>query len=463
MALTADDRLFLKWIYQNIRDRPLDPGSRFYQPIYDNPLTDDPVSLVQSHIEFNEVESIQLFSGFRGSGKTTELFRLREQLRKNGYIVLYSDALDYINPAEPIDVSNLLIALAGAFGEALKEQDVDVTGESYWIRLCNWLTKTEVDLNELGFKGEWENPLKEIVGGLKTGVDLKLALRTTPTFRQRLQSFLSGRLGELKANVNKFVEDGVKAIRRKHGEAAKVVFLFDSLEQIRGSLSKEQEVIHSVERLFTDHFRLLALPYIHAVYTVPPWLKFVIPNFDRIVIVPNVRQWNNDVERTKCPAGWNALRDFIVKRFGDDGCRRFFGPLNADGVYGGAEQLIGVCGGHFRDLLLLLRESVLRADSLPVKEEVFEAAISSVRGNFLPIAIEDARWLDQIGRLRSAALPSTKTDDINRLTRFLDTRFVLYLTNGKEWYDIHPLIRDEVANIVAGAAGHLLNDHGFTS
>jgi hypothetical protein len=337
------------------------------------------------------------------------------------------------------------VALAGAFGEALKEHDVDMVSESYWTRLSNYLTKTEVDLSELGFKGELETPLKEIVGGLKTGVDLKLALRTTPTFRQRLQKFLSGRLGELKANVDKFVEDGVKAIRRKHGEAASVVFLFDSLEQIRGSLSKEQEVIRSVERLFTDHVRVLALPYIHAVYTVPPWLKFVMPNFDRIVMVPNVRQWNNDLERTEYPAGWVALRALVHKRFGEDGCRRFFGPPNAAGNYPGAERLTAVCG-RIRDLLLLLRESVLRADSLPVADDVIDAAISSVRGNFLPIAIEDARWLEQIGRRRSAALPSGRSDDVNRLTRFLDTSFVLYLTNGKEWYDIHPLIREEVAN-----------------
>lgn len=453
MALTSDDRLFLKRIYQNIQDRPLDPGSPFYQPIYEKPQTDDPVRLVQSHIEFNEVESIQLFSGFRGSGKTTELFRLRERLRQNGHIVLYSDALEYINPAEPVDVSDLLVALAGAFGEALKEHDVDMVSESYWTRLSNYLTKTEVDLSELGFKGELETPLKEIVGGLKTGVDLKLALRTTPTFRQRLQKFLSGRLGELKANVDKFVEDGVKAIRRKHGQTASVVFLFDSLEQIRGSLSKEQEVIRSVERLFTDHFRMLALPYIHAVYTVPPWLKFVMPNFARIVMVPNVRQWNNDQERTEYSAGWVALRAFVHKRFDQDSCRRFFGPPSAAGNYPGAERLIGVCGGHFRDLLLLLRESVLRVDSLPVTDDVIDAAISSVRGNFLPIAMEDARWLEQIGSLRSPALPSTRTDDVNRLTRFLDTRFVLYLTNGKEWYDIHPLIREEVAHIVQSAPG----------
>lgn len=90
---------------------------------------------------------------------------------------------------------------------------------------------------------------------------------------------------------------------------------------------------------------------------------------------------------------------------------------------------------------MLLRETVVRAKSLPVSDQAIQKAILKVRSNFLPIAIEDAIWLDQIEKLRTAALPSNKPEDASRLTRFLDTHFVLYLTNGEEWYDIHPLIR----------------------
>jgi hypothetical protein len=70
-----------------------------------------------------------------------------------------------------------------------------------------------------------------------------------------------------------------------------------------------------------------------------------------------------------------------------------------------------------------------------------------VRGNYLPIAIDDAQWLHDIELVRGSMLPNTEPASVNRLTRFLDTHFVLYFTNGKEWYDIHPLIRDEVSEI----------------
>jgi hypothetical protein len=427
MSLTTEQWALLERVYQNLKDRPLSPDDPLYQPVYQSPGSEDPVDLMHRHIKFSGVESLQMFSGFRGSGKTTELFRLKKNLEGLGFVVLYGDALSYLNPSEPIDISDLLIVLAGAFSDALEEKlKIDIGGESYWTRLFNYLTKTNIELKEVG---------------IKAGTDLKLALSTTPSFRQKLQEFLSNRIGELKNQLDEFIEDGVKAIRKARGEDAKIVFIFDSLEQIRGSLINEQAVIHSVETLFANHLKKLELPYVHSVYTVPPWLQFVMPNVAKITILPSVRQWNNDDERNIYQSGWDSLRALTKKRFGDQDFKEFFDQTDQ------ADRLITVCGGHFRDLLLLLRETVVRAQSLPVEDEAIQNAIQAVRSNFLPIAAEDALWLDQIEKLRTSALPSNKPEDVSRLTRFLDTHFVLYLANGKEWYDIHPLIREEVAAI----------------
>ncbi len=457
MALSGEDRLLLKTIYQRLRDEPLKPGEdayrEFYQPVYSTAGGDDPVELMYTHIDWNDVMSMQMFSGFSGSGKTTELLRLKKRLEDDGFIVLYSDALDYLNPAERIDITDLLIVMAGAYSDALEnELKIDIAGENYWDRFKNYLLKTNVDIPEATVKTEMDSPLREVVGGLKAGLDLKLTLKTTPSFREKLQQAMANRIGELKNQVDKFVEDGVKAIRKARGDdRARVVFIFDSLEQIRGSLFNEQEVIRSVERLFTNHLRLLRLPNVHAVYTVPPWLKFALPKTVEVevVLLPSVRQWDNDGGRSRYDAGWDALRSLARKRFGEGGCKRVFGEPDADGHFPLADKIVGLCGGHFRDLLLLFREMLTRAKSLPVTEEVVDAAIVAVRRQFLPIAVENARWLHQIARLRQTALMTDHHEDVNRLTRFLDTHFVLYFTNGEEWYDIHPLIREEVEAIIA--------------
>lgn len=437
-----DARLLKQALYRRLNDKELKPNDELYEPIYERAGVEDPVTLMQRCVEFSETESIQMFSGFRGSGKTTELLRLKQCLEAQGYVVLYADAIDYLNPAEEVDISNLLIALAGAFSDALvKEKIASIAKDTYWNRILNFLTNTKVNVGEFGLK----------VGADSLGADITLNLQSSSTFRQELQEKMTNRMGELTRLVNTFFEDGVKAIRQQRGDnIAGVVFLFDQLEQVRGSLANEQAVIESVIRLFAQHLNLLKIPYVHVIYTVPPWLKFVLHGTMRVTILPSIRQWNNDAARSEYDAGWDSLRSLVHRRFGEEGFKGFFGceESGEDGKHALADKLIALCGGHFRDLLMLLREAVLRADALPVSEAVIESAITSVRRSFLPIAVDDAKWLHKIGNFRETALLTTEQKDVNHLTRFLDTHFVLYFANGDDWYDIHPLIRDEVGEIV---------------
>lgn len=457
MSLTPDERRLLKSIFQRLVDEPLMPGTpkyeQLYQPIYDHPGCEDPVQLLQTYVEFSDVQSLQLFSGFRGSGKTTELFRLQKQLEQEGYVVLYANAVQYINPSEEIDISDLLIVVAGAFSDALekwaKQFDVPVNlqHEPYWTRFNNYLTRTTVTPAEIGVNIEADSPASKLLGGIKAGLDLKLALKSSSSFRRNLQQFMQNRIGELQATVVEFFEDGVKAVKRILGDEKQVVFIFDSLEQLRGSLSNEREVLRSVERVFASHLNLLDLPYVHAIYTVPPWLEFVMPGVD-INTLWTIKLWNNDPERTRYEAGWNALRQLVLKRIGSDACQKVFNCQNLE-TFTAVDDLIDACGGDLRIMLRLLRETLLRARSLPISQEAIDGAITSVRGDFMSISIEDAQWLAEISKHRKHGLPDTNTESVNRLTRFLDTHFVLYLKNGEKWYDTHPLIRDEVAKIIS--------------
>ena len=82
--MAAADSEFLKSFYQALSDRPLDPvdDQRMYVPLYEDPTSapTDPVHEMQTTIEWSSVESAQLFSGFRGTGKSTELRRLKRCL-----------------------------------------------------------------------------------------------------------------------------------------------------------------------------------------------------------------------------------------------------------------------------------------------------------------------------------------------------------------------------------------------
>ena len=206
-------------------------------------------------------------------------------------------------------------------------------------------------------------------------------------------------------------------------------------------------MIDSIRLLFSNFLELLSIPYVHVVYTVPPWLKFILPGVN-MVVLPCVRTWENDEHRTICAPGMEGLRSLVEKRFSKDGLARFLGSDPRPRL----ERFITLSGGHFRDLLLLLRETVLRADALPASEPSIENAIISVRSHFLPIPVDDAKWLAQIERERASLLKNDSPEEIGRLAKFLDSHLFLYLKNGMEWYDIHPLVRDEVALIAAAGA-----------
>jgi len=77
MPPSPPDRAFLRQLYANLADNALQPDSPFYEPVYERLGLDDPVQQISTLIDFDGVESIRLFSGFRGSGKTTELHRLQ--------------------------------------------------------------------------------------------------------------------------------------------------------------------------------------------------------------------------------------------------------------------------------------------------------------------------------------------------------------------------------------------------
>ena len=94
--MTPDDRIFLKRFFQSLSDQPLDPSDKPYVPLYEEPglADEDPVKLLADGIEWTS-ESVQLLSGYRGTGKSTELRRLKARLEESGYLVFLCDVEGY--------------------------------------------------------------------------------------------------------------------------------------------------------------------------------------------------------------------------------------------------------------------------------------------------------------------------------------------------------------------------------
>ena len=432
---TADED-FLRGFHQNLVDGPLEPDDRRYVAMYSR-TSADPVLRLARKIEWKQHESTQLFSGFRGTGKSTELRRLRKVLSERGFKVVLCDMQKYINLSSPIEVSDFLISTAGAISDALSEDPEllgdDLAQRGYWQRAVDFFTRTQIAFDSL--------PIGSKAGDASG--QLKLALKDDPSFREQLQTKMKGRLGALADDVRSFMADVVKAIRDKHeDEGTQLVVLLDSIEQIRGTSADESDVFASVESLFAGHPDKLKFDSVHLVYTVPPWLKIRSPGvakyYDGSETLPCVKLRERD--GTRCDAGLEIL-DQIVRGRGD--WTRLLTPEDF-------ERVRFVTGGYLRDLFKLLQNITISApdhDARPLSPATIDYEIAVLRNGYMPLAHEDSRWLARVARSHEAELAEHST--IPRLSRLFDTHLLLCYRNGQEWYGIHPLLQDEVDRVIA--------------
>lgn len=452
------DNAFLQSFYQQLIDKPLEPDDRLYVPLYEKGATSpsDPVNELQATIEWSPIESAQLFSGFRGTGKSTELRRLKAQLEKappeqGSTKVVLCDMQEYLNLTTPIDVSDFLLAVAGAFGDALKTDPnllgEDVITEGYWTRFVNFLNRTKIELSSIGLNAgiEASGGVGEAKLGGKFATDIRLNLKEDPSFRQKLQERLKGHLGALVKDVHKFFGDYIVAIRRKYSEEFRVVLLLDSVEQIRGTSVNAREVASSLETLFVGHSNVLKIPYLHVVYTVPPWLKIKAPGvaglYSGCQLIPCVKVRDRKGKLYKF--GLDELEKIVARR-GD--WRRLLGDRAA------LDELLLASGGYLRDLFRILQTvlRLTRLDALPASSDVRELALDEVRNSYLPLSHEDVLWLHRISGSCNTELDGQSK--LHDLARFYDTHLVLTYRNGDEWVAVHPLIATTVTEQAARIA-----------
>ena len=432
--MTLDDRAFLRTFFQQTNDQPLTPDDPRYVPLYENPdiAGFDPVESLARTIEWTSGESVQLLSGFRGTGKSTELRRLTKRLEESNYIVLLCDIEDHLNLSTPVDVSDFLLAITGAFGEELDRRRLlrDSLVERWAERLSGLIKGIRIEESEVG------------VSSHGVSAKVKLSLRNDPSFKKRVQEHMAGRLGTLVDEVSDFFSDCIESLAKSTTARDKIVLLLDSIEHIRGTTVNADEVHSSVETLFVSHADRLRLPGVHVVYTVPPYLKVRFANLGALYEPGGVQMLPafklRDQNGIHLEDSYSAIENVVATR-GD--WQRLLSSRES------LHRLIKYSGGHLRDLLRLVAEVLRRAETLPVPSSTVQSAIDQLRTEFLPIADDDARWLFEIATSHRPAL--NNVSDLPTLARFLDTHLALCYRNGEEWYDVHPLIAEHIERQVA--------------
>ncbi|MGZ4970704.1 MAG: hypothetical protein ACXWFX_17280 [Methylobacter sp.] len=420
-----EQRVLLKAFFNNLEDVPLEPDHPFYYPFLQE-TADDPIAELAERISFSQSQSVNLFTGQRGSGKSTEFRRLRKMLNDDSCEVFLLDMRDYMNLTTSVEISDFLISIMAAFSEAVEHGfNKPLHHRGYLERLGDVLTR-DITIPEIDVTG------------------IKASLKDDPSFKQQLQQGLRGHVARIVKDAHSFAQEAVEMIRKETQDPnKKVVLLVDSVEQLRGvGVDSANDVYKSAENLFSGHASSLQIPMLHIIYTIPPYLTPLVPGLGRQLgcnlgcTLPciHVQKKDNQID----PTGLAIMREFVNRR-----CARWPEIFSEDQL----NNLAKASGGDLRDFFRLIRDSLVKASSRhkgegQIPDSVIEQTLNHSRREMLPIAADDKQWLVKIHDSKQAELQTI--DELQSLARFFDTKLVLNYRNGDDWYDVHPLLREEI-------------------
>jgi hypothetical protein len=421
------------------KDKSLEP--RLYVEHIHGQGHRDPVQELADQIDFSASAGAYLFTGNRGTGKTTELLRLAKILNSFGCEVFYVDMAEYLNLTQHIEISDFLISVLGAFSEKIENRFGQTPGnQGFFERMWSFL-KTDVKFDEI-----------TIPAG---PVELKASLHENPTFKSQLQERTRGVVERLVKQARDFTAEAVQTIRRERAtQDKKIVLIVDSVERLRGVGDSQdvREVFKSAETLFASHADKLRFTGVSTVYTVPPYLSALAGSLGtyyaggRIYSLPSVHIYQCCPKACERPApyadGLKKMIEVVNRRYPD--WKEFFSEEQL-------KRLAENSGGDLRDFFRMLRLAIARApgqSQRPVPDSFMVDSEDAVRNDMLPIAADDRKWLQKIMTSHKPELPSL--DDLPDFARLQSGKYVLQYRNGEDWYDVHPLLHKEVMPVDQG-------------
>ncbi len=431
MIITPQNRNHeLGKFFNALKDRPLEPDDAAYVPHVHDEQSGDPIADLARQIMWNEGGGAYLFTGQRGTGKSTELRRLRRNLQAQDCEVFLLDMATYLHETEPVEIGDFLISLMGAWSDAVAakfDQSLLPFGETYWERVGK-LLKSEVAVKELDLKG------------------IKFSLKEDRSFKQAIQAAARGNVATLVADARHFAFDLMQTIKARAGDKRMVV-IADSVERLRGiNAEGAKKVFDSAIALFSGNPDHLKFPGIHVVYSVPPYLSALTANLSalynsQLVSLASAHVFQSPSSggaRTPSDIGLTAMQKMISQRYA---------AWNEVLTEKQLQRLALTSGGDIRDFFRLLAAVLVKAGNpaatLPVAEVALEDAENAMRREMLPIPDNHKDWLKRIAASHESELADMAY--LATFAGFLDTRVVLNYRNGKDWYDVHPLLWDVIA------------------
>jgi hypothetical protein len=392
-----------------------------------------------------EEPTCQLFTGHIGCGKTTELLRLKLELEKENFHVVYFESSEDLEMAD-VDIGDFLLAIAHHVSESLANLGLNEPSklkelvQGAWQILNSEVTGAKAKIpgvGDVGFSSEKEK------FSLSLGIgEITTRAKNDATLRERLNQYLAPQKNRLLEAINsELLEPAITKLKQQHKNG--LVVIVDNLDRIDSRpkpWGRPQQ-----EYLFIDQSECLTKLYCHLVYTMPLALKFSndynnltqrFPEDPKVLPMVTVQiQDGGSFE-----AGLALLRQMVLARA--------FPELNLSDrishitkIFDSQESLDRLCqvsGGHVRDLLRLLNNWIQRERKLPLRRDTLEALIR-FRRNEMTMQISDDEWelLRQVRKRK-------KVGGDRDYQALVHSRLVFEYRNhlGESWFDVNPILME---------------------
>jgi len=427
------------------------------------------VNEMRDNISFFSPDSptVQLFTGHIGCGKSTELLRLANDLRQEGFHVVYFESSQDLEMGD-VDISDILMAIARRVSESLLEfeqlQFEKPRGLQGLLSGAAKLLQTEIELSaeaslpgfgkvsantedgsfnaDLGIPG-----LGQVSANTQEGVSL-VALgigkitakaKNSPELRSKLREYLEVRTTNVLEAINsELIEPGIARLKER-GKKGLVVIVdnLDRVERKPKPWGRPQP-----EYLFVDRGEQLRQLNCHVVYTIPLALLYSNDlnqlasrfNADPAVLpmIPVLRR--DSSEHTE---GMTLMRKMILARAYPtlsevEREAKITELFDASSTF---DQLCKISGGHVREILRILNDWIKKDRKLPLSIEGLEKVIRT-RRNQMMLAITDEEW----NLLRQVRDTKKVMGDVG-YDSLIGSMFVYeYRDEDGYWFDVNPIL-----------------------
>ncbi|MCP4158309.1 MAG: AAA family ATPase [bacterium] len=367
------------------------------------------IKMLKTKILFSAKQPIKiLFSGHIGSGKSSELFKLKKDLDED-FLVIYYSIKDYMN-FSGINISALM--------ETIATQLIDFAGKDKII-----IEKGILDVLE-----NWKNNVRLIkyrdekrtgragVGGSVLVADAKGEILSEKGAKTEMIREQEPDINDLIKALNSLIKR-IQEVRDKE-----LIIIIDDIDKVD---------LADAEELFLRYSRSMTAPACKIIYTVPISLLYSLHyhqfesfyNSSHLLPISKVRKKDGSADEE----GINDIRRIVAKRISTE---LFAGDV--------LKKIIMASGGIIRDVIRIIQGCCLICVSEKknvIDETVAKEAIDSVKNEFLRQIPKDL--YDKLIAVKNSK--SKRPDVDQELQRLLYCLGVLEYINSDTWYEIHPL------------------------